>query len=491
MTTSATSDYGVDDAVPPADAERARWSRRVTIDIIAGLDTLSFLIGLCLSAAVHAREHGFAANALFAALELGLMSAAVAHFVLRQLGQYDEARIPDVSIRLGELLLAMFLVFATVQSVAFTLGAAQPFPRSWQPMGLAFGGLIMVTLRGLSRRVLRRYAASGRFDSNLAVYGAGRIARKLVDHAMTDGSGLQLVGVYDDRNDPFRIDAQGVAIAGGLSDLIEAGRADRIDEIIIALPQSADRRIADLVKQLEHLPVRIRVCTHIASDLLDARVSAHKVSNVGALGLLDVKSKPLADWAPFFKRLEDIVIGVPALIAFAPVMVLIAIAIKLDSKGPILFRQRRHGVNHHVFEVLKFRSMRVLEDGAVIRQASRNDARVTRVGKVLRRTSLDELPQLINIVLGDMSLVGPRPHALVHNEQYGEMLERYANRHQVKPGLTGWAQVNGYRGETQNPDEMRKRVELDLYYIDHWSLLFDLKILAATPFYGFAGKNAF
>jgi len=173
------------------------------------------------------------------------------------------------------------------------------------------------------------------------------------------------------------------------------------------------------------------------------------------------------------------------------VMALIALAIKLEGPGPVLFRQKRGGLNHSVFQVLKFRTMRVMEEGAAVTQATRNDTRVTRVGRFLRKTSLDELPQLVNIVLGDMSLVGPRPHALVHDEHYGEMLERYANRHQVKPGLTGWAQVNGFRGETLNPDDMRRRVEYDLEYIDHWSLLFDLKILAVTPFYGFAGRNAF
>jgi Undecaprenyl-phosphate glucose phosphotransferase len=378
-----------------------------------------------------------------------------------------------------------------VQSVAFTLGAAQAFPRGWPPASLAIGGAILLASRAGVRTFLAPYAAAGMFDANLAVYGAGRIARRVIDQVSFGGTGLQLVGVYDDRTDSERQELPGLPVRGGLDDLIEAGRADCIDEIIIALPQSADRRIADIARRLEHLPVRIRICTHIASDLVDANLTRNKVSNIGPVGLLDVKAKPLADWAPLFKRLEDVVVGVPMLFAFIPVMLLVALAIKLDSPGPVLFRQKRGGLNHSVFQVLKVRTMRVMEEGAVVTQASRNDSRVTRVGRFLRRTSLDELPQLVNIVAGDMSLVGPRPHALVHDEKYGEMLERYANRHQVKPGLTGWAQINGYRGETQSPDDMRRRVEFDLAYIDHWSLLFDLKILALTPYYGFAGKNAF
>ena len=495
MATSITaySDYGTDDALPgPGGAPlRARWSRRVAIDIVAGLDTLSLLTGQALGTLLHRGAYGFAGNHVYAALELCLISAAVGHFVLRQLGQYEEARIPKVPVNLIELAMVLFLIFATVQSVAFTLGAAQAFPRGWQPTSLAIGGGILIATRAAARAFLAPYAAAGMFDGNLAVYGAGHIARRVVDHVAGGGTGLFLTGVYDDRGEAKRLDAQGVPVTGGLAALIEAGRAGSIDEIIIALPQSAEGRIADIARRLEQLPVRIRICTHIASDLVDVGLTRNKVSNVGPVGLLDVKAKPLADWAPLAKRLEDIFIGVPVLLAFSPLMLLIAIAIKLDSSGPVLFRQKRGGLNHRVFEVLKFRSMRVMEEDAAVTQATRHDPRVTRLGRFLRRTSFDELPQLVNILFGDMSLVGPRPHALVHDEQYGEMLERYANRHQVKPGLTGWAQVNGYRGETQTTEDMRRRVEYDLAYIDRWSLLFDLKILAITPFYGFAGKNAF
>jgi Undecaprenyl-phosphate glucose phosphotransferase len=279
------------------------------------------------------------------------------------------------------------------------------------------------------------------------------------------------------------------AINGRLDDLIEAGRAGRIDQIVIALPQSADRRAAEVARKLTQLPVSLHVVTHIASDLVDAS-AANRVSNLGPVGLLDVKRKPLSDWAPLVKRVEDHGLGFLLLIAASPLLLLCAIAIKLDSAGPVLFRQRRRGLNQKVIEVLKFRTMTVMEDGAEVRQATKDDDRVTRVGRILRRTSLDELPQLINVLKGEMSLVGPRPHALVHDEHWGEMLESYANRHQVKPGITGLAQVMGWRGATETEEKMKARVELDLAYIANWSLAADLKILAQTVWTVVHGENA-
>jgi putative colanic acid biosynthesis UDP-glucose lipid carrier transferase len=235
----------------------------------------------------------------------------------------------------------------------------------------------------------------------------------------------------------------------------------------------------------------MHVCTHILSDLIDRKTASHKVSSIGPIGLIDIKRKPLADWGRILKAALDYGLGGLLLVLALPLFALIAIAIKLDSRGPVFFRQRRRGLNHRLIEVFKFRSMKVLEEGAEVKQATKGDPRVTRVGRLLRATSLDELPQLINVVRGEMSLVGPRPHALVHDEFYGELLESYANRHQVKPGMTGWAQINGFRGETETHDKMRLRVEHDLHYIDNWSFVLDLKILVLTPFYGLLGKNAY
>lgn len=207
-------------------------------------------------------------------------------------------------------------------------------------------------------------------------------------------------------------------------------------------------------------------------------------------GVRLVKRNPLSGWKAIVKELEDKILGFIALVLFAPLMLLIAAAIKIDDRGSVFFRQRRNGYNDTVFSVWKFRTMTVMEDDSVVVQACANDPRVTRVGRILRRTSLDELPQLFNVVLGEMSLVGPRPHAVSHNDRYSTVIKHYRYRHTVKPGITGWAQISGYRGPTTDDENMRKRVELDLYYIQHLSLWFDLKILLLTPLFGFINRNA-
>jgi Undecaprenyl-phosphate glucose phosphotransferase len=469
----------------PIVQSRGGWSARVASDLTALLD-----VALVMTS-------GAVAMQLLAPLPLEpaatavilILTALAMLVVLRQLGDYDGTDMRALPCRPLRLAAGHLLGFSIVFSLITTTGFDVEIGRAWLPAWL----LLSLASIGASRLVLRRYlsarAAEGLFDTNLAIYGAGRVARKLAEHIAAGGAGARLIGIYDERQDPARTDLSDITLAGGLADLIEAGRDGRIDHIVIALPQSADQRIAQIARKLEQLPVRISVCTHISSDLIDTDPKRLKVSAIGPVGLLDAKRKPLADWGPLLKRFEDYAIASFALVLLSPVLLAAAIAIKLDSKGPILFRQKRHGLNHRVIEVLKFRTMHVMEDGASVTQATRNDRRITRVGRFLRRTSIDELPQLINVLRGEMSLVGPRPHAIVHNEYYGEMLERYANRHQVKPGLTGWAQINGYRGETNAPELMQKRVEHDLHYIDNWSLWFDLRIIALTPIYGL--RNAY
>jgi putative colanic acid biosynthesis UDP-glucose lipid carrier transferase len=260
-------------------------------------------------------------------------------------------------------------------------------------------------------------------------------------------------------------------------------------KIVIALPQSADRRMSMIANQLQQLPVSIHMVTHLSSDLVEGG-PAHKVSSIGGVGLLDVKDRPLTDWAPMVKRAEDLVLGGLLLVLALPVMLLVAIAIKLESNGPVLFRQRRRGLNLAIFDVLKFRTMTCMEDGQKIEQAQACDPRVTKVGRVLRRLSLDELPQLINVLKGEMSLVGPRPHALAHDAQWGEQVKTYGIRHQMKPGITGLAQVEGWRGEVTSENDIASRVKEDLTYIRNWSLELDLAILARTIRAVLFAKNA-
>lgn len=266
----------------------------------------------------------------------------------------------------------------------------------------------------------------------------------------------------------------------------------RLDLIIFTLPISAEQRILQMLRKLWVLPVDIRLASH--TNQLRFRPRAY--SYVGGVPVIDVFDKPLADWGVVVKMIFDRVVGAFALVALSPIFLFTAIAIKLDSKGPVFFKQRRYGFNNELVEVYKFRSMYVdtLDHGAS-KLVTKGDPRVTRVGRFIRKTSIDELPQLINVVFkGNLSLVGPRPHALqakADNRQYEEVVDGYFARHRVRPGITGWAQVNGWRGETDTQEKIQRRVECDLYYIENWSIIFDIYILAITPIALTKSENAY
>ncbi len=265
----------------------------------------------------------------------------------------------------------------------------------------------------------------------------------------------------------------------------------RVDLLIVSLPLYAESRLLQVFKKLWVLPVDIRLSAHTAK----LRFRPRAYSYIGGVPFIDVSDRPIADWDQLQKWLFDKVIGALALIALVPVMALVALAIKLDSKGPVLFRQKRYGFNNELVEVFKFRSMYAEQsDANAVKLVTKGDPRVTPVGRFIRKTSLDELPQLFNVIMGSLSLVGPRPHALqakADNELYQDVVDGYFARHKVKPGLTGWAQVNGWRGETDTREKIQKRVEHDLYYIENWSVFLDLYILVMTPFALFKAENAY
>ena len=279
---------------------------------------------------------------------------------------------------------------------------------------------------------------------------------------------------------------------GSVDELVEFARRTRLDLVIFTLPISAEERLLQMLRKLWVLPVDIRLAAH--SNKLRFRPRSY--SYIGDMPVIDIFDKPIADWDVFVKAAFDKIVGALCLIALSPVMLAVAIAVKLNSRGPALFKQSRYGFNNEKIEVYKFRSMYVDQlDAAARRLVTRNDPRVTRVGRFIRRTSLDELPQLFNVVFkGDLSLVGPRPHAMharAADHLYDDVVDGYFARHRVKPGITGWAQVNGWRGETDTPEKIQKRVEYDLDYIENWSLLRDIYILALTPFALVKGHNAY
>jgi len=465
-----------------------RWSRQVAADLVGLADAVAIELGAALPALIYNLNGGIAVNWVQVS-QTGIISAIIAVCCLRSWGLYDTTKMNRFPIEPLRLFTALILAFAAVHGIGLPFARGAVHSWVWYAVWLSASFTLMLWSRVMARSLLARFTAAGCFDARVAVFGAGPIARRVHDFLADPSLGLGFVGVFDDRKDQERLNPEGLHVSGRLEDLIELGRAGRVDQIVIALPQAADRRAAEVAKKLEQLPVSLHVVTHIASDLVDGG-AMHRVSNLGSVGLLDVKRKPLADWAPVIKRIEDYGLGAVLLVLTAPLLLLCAIAIKLDSTGPVFFKQRRRGLNQKIIEVLKFRTMTVMEDGSEVRQATKGDARVTRIGRFLRRSSLDELPQLFNVLRGEMSLVGPRPHALVHDQHWGELLETYANRHQVKPGITGFAQVMGWRGETETPDKMQARVEHDLAYIANWSLGRDLRILAQTVRIVMRGDNA-
>ena len=266
-------------------------------------------------------------------------------------------------------------------------------------------------------------------------------------------------------------------------------RQHKVDDIILAFPWSQDNQIVAMVERLRELPVNI----YLASDLIGFRLAFQQSpDHFGEMPVVEVMGRPFIGWSGLQKRLFDFAVACAALPIVLPLMLLIALCIKLESKGPVFFRQERYGFANDRFLIWKFRTMHhePAEPGKTV-QATRGDLRVTGVGRFLRRASLDELPQLINVLNGTMSLVGPRPHAVDHNEAYARVIGGYFARHRVKPGITGWAQVNGLRGATQALEEMEARVKHDIYYTENWSLLFDLKILAMTLVTVISGRNAY
>ena len=268
---------------------------------------------------------------------------------------------------------------------------------------------------------------------------------------------------------------------GSIDDLIDFSRSSRIDCIIMTLPVTAEDRLLHILYRLWVLPVDIRLSAY--GQKLRYRPRAY--SYIGNLPCLDMFDRPLGEWGPLLKAITDKVFASIALVLFSPILAAVALAVKLESKGPVLFKQKRFGFNNELIEIYKFRSMHTnMSDIDASKLVTKDDPRVTRVGRFIRRTSLDELPQFFNVLKGDLSLVGPRPHATkakAGDFLYENVVDGYFARHKVKPGITGWAQVNGWRGETDTAEKIERRVEHDLYYIENWSLTFDLYILARTP----------
>ncbi len=332
----------------------------------------------------------------------------------------------------------------------------------------------------------RVLAAEG-MHKTAVIAGANELGRKLASHLRHPLLGMRFAGYFDDRAPGRLQNLVPRENLGSLSALADYARANPIDVIYIALPMASQPRILKLLEDLRDTTASIYFVPDIfVGDLIQARVGS-----IGGLPVVAVCESPFYGLNGVVKRLSDLVLALLILLLISPLMIGIAIGVKLSSPGPVLFKQRRYGLDGKRIVVYKFRSMSVAEDGDVVRQATRNDSRVTRFGAFLRRTSLDELPQFINVLQGRMSVVGPRPHAVAHNEMYRKLIRGYMIRHKVKPGVTGLAQVTGWRGETETVDKMKGRIEQDLRYLRNWSLLLDLQIILKTVVVVLQKRNAY
>src|ERR1700761_794854 len=403
---------------------------------------------------------------------------------------FQAADIYDVQIFRGQLrqmtrmISSWAFVFLLFIGVSFFAKLGSEISRLWLSAFFFIGLATLIAGRLFLRGLVRYWAREGRLDRRTVVVGADESGEELVRalDAQTD-SDIDILGVFDDRNDGRSLETcAGKSRLGKVDDIVEFARRTRIDLVLFALPISAETRILEMLKKLWVLPVDIRLSAHTNK----LRFRPRSYSYLGKVPTLDVFEAPITDWDLVMKWLFDHIVGFIALVLALPVMALVALAVKLDSPGPVLFRQKRFGFNNERIDVYKFRSMYHHQaDPLASKVVTKDDPRVTRVGRFIRKTSLDELPQLFNVVFkSNLSLVGPRPHAgqgKLQARLFDEAVDGYFARHRVKPGITGWAQINGWRGEIDNEEKIQKRVEFDLYYIENWSVLFDLFILLKTP----------
>jgi len=415
-----------------------------------------------------------------AATGLGTFTAVVAQYLN---GQYRQDHLANLRRVLPRALLCWGIAITLIVQLAFALKVTEEFSRVWLFSWFVGGAIGLTVLRVLTSQLMERFARAGFVGERIAIYGAGTRGRMLLEHLRNESDNyLHLVGVFADEEDATDGPSMAPRVVpdGSLADLLTAAQKGYIDTVILALPWASSERLWNLVQALEAVSVDVQLCP----APLGAKLPCHDVQRVASIPMLSLWTRPLRSWHGAAKWVEDKLLALVALAFFGPLMLIIAALIRLDSPGPVLFRQKRFGFNNEAIHVLKFRTMYVdRQDVTGAQRTTRDDPRVTRVGRFLRRTSLDELPQLLNVLKGDMSIVGPRPHAVamkVGDRYYFEAVRGYAARHRVKPGITGWAQVNDLRGEIDTVRKAEYRVIYDLHYVNHWSLFLDLWIVLMT-----------
>lgn len=451
---------------------------------------------------------------------LALATLGILILVVQQYPEVGLISMQAAGAVCGALFIVAFLQGIDGYLVTSLRGFAYPFSKAITALTMALilmllfvfviNGLDDIPINGLARwfsvsaiflmfsrvivgKIVGNMMEQGQLERRAVIVGGGQPAAELIYSIEANSdSDIRICGIFDDRTDERSPEiVAGYPKLGNVAELVEFARKARITMLIVAIPVNAEKRVLQLLKRLWVLPVDIRLSAHANKMFFRPRSYSYE----GSVPMLDVYDRPIADWDSVTKRAFDVCIASVALVLLSPIMLLAALAVKLDSKGPIIFKQKREGFNNEEIMIYKFRSLYTDQgDRSGINVVTKQDSRVTRVGRFIRKTSIDELPQLFNVLLGTLSLVGPRPHvanAQTDNKLWAEVVDSYIARHRVKPGVTGWAQINGWRGEIDNEKKLQGRVEHDLYYIENWSLIFDMYILALTPFRLINTENAY
>ncbi len=422
---------------------------------------------------------------------LTVLMAAISFYLCASAnGLYRSWRISSLSKEVSKILISWILAATSIVTIVFVVGVQESYLNISLLVWMLSVPVVLAISRVILRFITRNLRKKGFNSRKVAIVGRTQLGEELASQITKNKwMGLQFAGFFDDRKDEEgRINnSPQYDHIGGIDNLLSQAHKGEIDLIIIALPFQAEVRVKEFILGCSDTTASI----YIAQDFESFHMLHGRWSMFGDVPVVSIVESPFYDIDGLIKRIEDIVLGtIIAAVALLPCL-LIALLVKLTSPGPVIFKQRRFGLNGQEIYVYKFRTMFCCDDGSDVQQATKSDQRITRVGKILRQTSLDELPQLINVIQGSMSLIGPRPHAITHNQKYRKLIGCYMLRHKVKPGITGWAQVNGWRGETDTIEKMEQRIHYDLEYIRRWSLFFDVRILCLTLFTGFTGKNVY